>query len=131
MVIIITWFFVSIIFGAVEAKLFHEYNGIDVRFKNKFKFDIHYLFTAIRLLVAVPIFLASEYPPLIFLFMTFSFPFLHDGAYYQLRWKLSQGEVYPKGWFDESRTTSAIISLGAWWRLMLFIIALGLIPVLI
>lgn len=127
----ILWFIFSLTSGLLEALLFHTYNNYAFLFKSKYGFDIHLLFVLIRAFFAIPLIYLSEYPPLLFLFMLFSFPFLHDGMYYQMRKFLSEGRIYKKGWFDQSESTSAILSLGAWWRLMFFMLALGLIPVLL
>jgi hypothetical protein len=49
------------------------------------------------------------------------FPFLHDGMYYKTRNKINSN-TYPKGWWDTSYTTGALISFNAFERLAFAII---------
>ena len=115
----IYWIIFVLISSIIEAVLFHF---------NRFKFKYnHFVLTLIRGCVCVPLALFSEYLEIFILFCLFTFPFLHDGIYYTFR-NLMNKDVYPKRWIDKSKTTTAIISLSFFWRLILFIFGIGLIP---
>ena len=118
----ILWFLFVVISSIVEAYIFHLN-----KFKTKYK---HVILTLIRGLVCLPLAIFNgEWLPFI-LVCLFTFPFLHDGIYYTVR-HLLNSNIYPKMWVDKSYTTTAVISLSFFWRLILFIFGLGILPVVL
>lgn len=118
----IYWLVFILISSIVEAILFHNN-----KFKTKYN---HVVLTLIRGVICLPL-AYFNYEPIIFiLFCLFTFPFLHDGTYYTIR-HLLNSKMYPKMWIDKSYTTTAVISLSFFWRLILFIFGLGLLPLLV
>jgi hypothetical protein len=119
---IIFWLIFVLASSITEAVIFDAN-----KFKNKYK---HFYLTGIRAVVCLPLaFLNKEWLPFL-LFCLFSFPFLHDGIYYTTRHLLNK-KMYPKMWIDQSTDTNAIISLSFFWRLILFIFGLGILPVVL
>ncbi len=109
----IAWVYISKLFGMFEANMFHNNSKKGMEFKIKYGFDIHILFTAIRVVPALILFLSITGLVESFLFSAFmilSFPYFHDNAYYVRRKYLSEGKVYPKGKYSQSTTTSAKLS---------------------
>lgn len=118
----IIWFLFVILSSILEAYIFHKN-----KFKTKYK---HEILTTVRGLVCFQIAYFNNEPFIFVLFCLFTFPFIHDGIYYTTRHLLNKN-VYPKMFFDRSTTTTAIISLSIFWRLILFIFGLGLLPVVL
>lgn len=118
----IYWLIFVLISSVGEAFLFHNN-----KFKTKHK---HVIMEIIRILFAIPYIYMSNEPLIFGLFIGLSFPFLHDGIYYTIRHILNQ-KMYPKMWFDRSETSTAIFNLSIFWRLVLFVFSLGLLPVII
>lgn len=125
------WLLVAAANGIIEAFLFHYKKGINESFKQKMKFDIHKLFVFFRGLMLAPFIIISNEKLIFALFAVLVFSFMHDGFYYQVRNLISKGKTYPKGFLDKSTTTTAVISLSFFWRLILFLFGMGMIPVLI
>ena len=118
----IYWLIFVLLSSVLEGFIFHNN-----KFKTKYK---HVIMEVIRIAFAIP-FVIMSYEPLIFgLFISLSFPFLHDGVYYTTRHILNN-KMYPKMFFDRSTTSNAIFNLSIFWRLMLFIFSLGLLPVIL
>lgn len=117
----IYWLTFVLLSSITEAFIFHNN-----KFKTKHK---HVIMEVIRVIFAIPFVLMSNEPLIFGLFICLSFPFLHDGIYYTTRHLLNY-KMYPKMWFDRSLTSTAIFNLSIFWRLMLFIFSLGLLPVL-
>ena len=115
---LIIWCLFALYCGILEAFMFH--NKIFIK-------HIHTYFTIFRLTVAFPLAYFNDHLPVTVLFMVLVFPFLHDGVYYYTR-NILNPRIYPKKWFDYSTTSNAIVSLNIFWRLILFIFALGLVP---
>jgi len=116
----IIWILFVILSSILEALMFH---------RKIFIYNIHIYLTLIRGLVCIPLSVQNEWLPFL-IFCLFTFPFIHDGIYYTTRHLLNKN-VYPKMFFDRSTTTTAIISLSIFWRLILFIFGLGLLPVVL
>jgi hypothetical protein len=128
---LLIWAIIAIVSGSAEAVLFHKNNGASLDFKYRTGFDIHVAFTAIRAVIVLVLAMFVEHWILFILISALVFPFLHDGFYYQVRNWLSKGRVYPVGFFDQSTTTTAIFSLGIFWRIILFVFGAGMIFALI
>ena len=128
---LIIWIISSISFGVIEAILFNYIKGLNTKFKSLIGFDIHYLFVVVRLAVLIPLALYTDEWFIFTLIAIFTFPFLHDGFYYQIRKLLSKGKIYPKGFISQSTTTTAKLSFNFGWRLIFFIFGAGMIFVLI
>jgi hypothetical protein len=123
---LIIWLCAAILFGILEALLFHSNKNIN----KKIPFDIHIIFGFVRLCLFIPLLIYSEERFIFAISSIFMFPFLHDGFYYLTRNILSGGKLYPKTFFDQSTTTTAKISLGAFYRIILFLFGAGMIFVL-
>ena len=128
---LLIWVLISAALGIIEAFLFHSFKGINYKFKRKFKFDIHYFFTFVRLLLILPLCFQVNEVVIFVLISMLIFPFFHDGCYYQTRYFLSKGRIYKKGFFSKSKGTSAKISVSFFWRLIFVIFGSGMIFVLI
>lgn len=116
------WLIFVLLSSILEGFIFHKN-----KFKTKYK---HHIMEVIRIVFAIP-FVLMSYEPFIFaLFISLSFPFLHDGIYYTTRHILNN-KMYPKMWFDRSTTSNAIFNFSIFWRLILFIFSLGLLPVIL
>lgn len=126
MIHLIIWWVFTISTGVFEAILFHNTKSLNAKFKDLFKFDIHWLFVFIRAIHLTPLLFISNHWIVLGLFAVFTFPFLHDGFYYLIRKQLSGGKVYPKGWIDKSPNTTAKLSFNFGTRLVFFIFGVGL-----
>lgn len=126
---ILIWQCAAILFGIIEGILFHYNNKLTPKFKEKFVFDIHILFGFIRLCLFFPLIITVENRIIFAMITMFTFPFLHDGFYYFTR-NLLNPKIYKKSFFDDSITTTAVLSLGAFYRIILFVFGEGLIFVL-
>lgn len=82
-----------------EVLFWHELKG------EKPAYNPHDLFMWIRISFLIPIFLLTDWYNVL-CYMA-AFPFFHDGLYYTGREKLSPG-VYPKKWFAQSTTSTAL-----------------------
>lgn len=123
---LIIWLIIAATFGIIEAFLFDMFPEVTKQFHKKWKFDIHIIFGAVRFCFWLPLILLSEEWILFIITSLFTFAFIHDGFYYLFRWMLSNGKIYPKTFFDQSQTTTALISLSAFWRLVLFLFGIGM-----
>ena len=131
MIQLLIWVLISAALGIIEAFLFHSFKRINEKFKRKFKFDIHYFFTLVRMLLIFPLCLQVNEVIIFILICMLIFPFFHDGFYYQTRYFLSKGRIYKKGFFSKSKGTSAKISVSFFWRLIFAIFGFGMVFVLI
>lgn len=120
----ILWLLFAASCGLTEGFLLHGRPPI------KTKPDKHDIFTFQRTVVAIG-FAWSMYPDFqhiaIFTgYAVLTFSLLHNGAMYEARKYLSGGNLYPRGWVDESTTTDAKISMSFFNRLWLFIAGMAL-----
>ena len=127
------WAVIAIVLGVLEALLFSSIKNASKRFKEKFKFDIHLLFTAIRgVLVVLLIWIMNVEEYGMFLFVAaLIFPFLHDGFLYMTGKYLSKGKIYKNGFTHQSKTTTAILSFSFFWRVLFFVFGCGMLFTLI
>lgn len=120
--LIVTWFVFSLFEGITEARLWHhKYKLFDEGIVNTI--DSHVAFTIQRGIVLVIISLlvywffedhALLISGLFFLGNALTFSFIHNGMMYTHRNYLSkqtdQKEIYPKKWFAQSSTSSAVLT---------------------
>lgn len=102
--------FYALFEGVREAFYYNE------SVKNEKQENIHWIFFIQRGLFAVILLCASNYFILCFFLLTFSF--LHDGAYYFTRNKLNPA-IYKNGFFDDSKTSTAVLELSLLQRSLL------------
>ena len=110
---ILLWFLYSLVEGKREAQYFSLKVKATINEKKlMWGRDEHNLFTLQRgTVVAMIAFLMlacgiNILDCVIFVIcMCATFPFIHDGEYYITRGKLDG--IYPKGWFDQSTTSTA------------------------
>lgn len=108
----IAWILYMIFEGVREAGFWRQNT-----FSSKpLPFNFHGLFLFQRLLVFILLTFCFIYtnPVLINTILYCSgiiliSPFLHNGSYYQMRHYIDK-EVYPKGWFDQSTTSTAFMT---------------------
>lgn len=86
----------------------------------------HSMLILIRVCLLIPLFVLTSWD--ITLSYMFVFPFVHDGAYYSMREKLVSG-TYPKKWFDQSNTSTALLTkfFNPTVRTIFFIVGIGYI----
>lgn len=94
----IIWALYAVLEGVKEASI---YNLRDYNKKNSF--NEHIVFTIQR---AVVLILICYIDARMVFIAPFAFPFFHDGAYYTTR-NLLNNKIYPKRWFDQSKSSSA------------------------
>ena len=94
----IMWVLYATLEGSQDAFM---YNVKDIMKSNNM--NEHYIFTAGRTIVLV---LACMLDPWMILLGPLSFSFFHNGSYYFTRNWLDD-RIYPKGWFDQSFTSTA------------------------
>ena len=122
--------------GIIEAILFYE----NINSSKTYTGNLHPLFVCMRSCfwasTALVMFLINSYlfkydtesnlffvaVALVAEFMVF--PFFHDGFYYWARNYLDKS-TYPKGFFDYSTTSNAIINLTFYERLIVFLLGLA------
>jgi len=128
-ILIIIWIILSISCGIAEAFYFSKKKS----YVELMNINIHYWFTLIRSIFAAPMVLIIFFKvgfleSLIFsTIMMLIFPFFHDGSYYTTRELIKKG-TYKKTWFDQSKTTDALLSFNTFWRIVFIIIALLIYP---
>lgn len=122
----IKWMIAAILFGVVEAVMFHQCRPGQLIPKRTFWEDEHVWLTIARFFVFLEIF--SEYKNIYSLFIIFLpamlvFPFLHDGFYYVMRNKLDR-RVYPFKFTSQSNSTDATLSFDFYTRTIMFIVGI-------
>ncbi len=96
----IIWIMFACLIGKFEAFYFA------MKMNSKMFIDIneHLLFTCIRGVVLIPIFILTDWKAV--LCYVAMFPFFHDGAYYTQRERIKPN-TYHKKWFAQSTTSTA------------------------
>lgn len=107
-IVLLMWFVYSCFEGVREAYYF----SIKTKSNLYTDFDEHAMFTwhrtSVAAIAAVLFFASTQniwWTVVYIVTLALMFPFLHDGAYYVTRRKLDH--IYPKGWFDQSATSTA------------------------
>lgn len=90
----------STVSGYLEAYYWALYPNVNQRWS-------HIVLTLFRGIVLFPVLWYEGWVNTLSIILMF--PFLHDGAYYQTRKSINK-MIYPKGWFDNSITTGAVLS---------------------
>lgn len=112
-ILLTTW----IVYALLEGKrdgYYYCYRNTSNQLKGE---NIHWIYFTDRfILMSLITWVHSwEYPILntgIFaLSLILLFSFFHNGKYYRTRKKLSHGEIYPKGWWDMSISSEALLNL--------------------
>lgn len=96
-----------ILYAVVSARFEAHYYEHEINSKFTDNFNEHKLLTFARLLVVTPLSIIASWKAGICLM--FMFPFFHDGQYYTTR-NLLNRNIYKRKWFDQSRTSTAILT---------------------
>lgn len=133
MITTIVLLFICILYAALEGEREAWYYHLKVRCNQFATKDIpneHSTFTLQRLMFWIFASYLAHYlmnSPLIgavsLIFVFSSFPFFHDGTYYLERNRLDPNE-YKKGWFDNSKTSTAKLNINLIWRIVLLFIGI-------
>lgn len=107
----------STVSGYLEAYYWALYPNVNQRWS-------HVILTLFRGIVLLPVLWYEGWVNA--LCASLVFPFLHDGAYYQTR-KSFDKNTYPKGWFDNSTTTGALLSFPSSVRIVMALIGVSLL----
>lgn len=97
---LLIWIFYTILSARFEAYYYNyasKDNSKDIK-------NLHILFTTIRTLVLLPIFILTTWKITICYIMLF--PFFHDGAYYTKRHNIDN-RIYKDKWLSQSTTSTA------------------------
>lgn len=111
----LAWFASSSLSGILEGYYY------DMQPENRKHMNLHLIYVIQRafLAIALSIYVCYHsgiiYGSIFFAALLFTFSFFHNGFYYLTRHKLNP-EIYPKGFFDDSETSTAIIELGVKFR---------------
>lgn len=148
LILYITWTFFACLEGKRDASFFHS----NMKTPDPVKENIHWVFSVTRGIVWSLIILITlyEYPNQITLSdlwdlfpslpivstvfagsLTLIFSFFHNGTYYLIRNRLDSN-VYPKGFFDSSTTSTSFFEFGFKSRTIMALIAfVGIVITLI
>ena len=104
--ILILWILYAVWEGLREGRYWY-YKNLNEKNKDDIVWvtDEHNLFTIQRATVLIGFTIAASNWWMILIGMLV-FPFFHDGSYYHHRNKI-QPNIYPKGWFDHSKKSTA------------------------
>lgn len=92
------------LYAIAEGKLHAYYYAHEINSQLKESFNEHSLFVIMRLCVFVPLWDITNWKVAACLFVMQ--PFFHNGSYYHHRNLIDKS--YPKGWFDQSKTSTAL-----------------------
>ena len=126
---LIIYFFVWNFFAYLEGTRDGSFYHANMTSSNPVKENLHWLFTLTRSIVLglIGVLIYMEYSTLItiiyltYLILTFSC--IHNGFYFLTRHKLDNN-IYPKGFFDDSTSSTATININADMRLTMFVVGL-------
>lgn len=102
---LILWVVFCIFEGIREGNYWHQVN-ITSKYP---KYNIHALFLAQRILFAYSLSFNNAIL-LNLLIMALTFSFIHNGTYYTTRYFLSNKTIYKKTWFDQSKSSTAVLT---------------------
>ena len=141
MLLLIINLILNLLFSSIEGIREGIFFSANVNSSSPYKGPIHTIFTFLRmcfwLLTGLFVFVVSNYILKInfeysifhatFLLMAefLMFSMLHDGFYYIARNKLDSS-VYPKGFFDSSTSSTALMEFGFLERLIMFIVGISI-----
>jgi hypothetical protein len=113
------WIFAAMLFGIVEAAMFHQCRGRNDKPATGWE-DEHIWLTIARLFVFLEIFGVQATIVFNLIAAMLTFPFIHDGFYYVMRNNLDR-RLYPARFKAQSTTTDAKFSFEYTTRTILFI----------
>lgn len=102
---LILWIVFCIFEGIREGNYWHHVN-INSNYP---KHNIHALFLSQRILVAYGLSFNGD-ALLNLMVMALVFSFIHNGTYYTTRYFLSNRTIYKKTWFDQSKSSTAVLT---------------------
>jgi hypothetical protein len=118
------WIVYAIIEGYREA--YYYYAMVNTKVVNPK--NLHPIFALQRGLIigSVALFSPDLWNGLLMaLILSLIFPFFHDGMYYQTRNELDS-RTYPKGWWDFSMTSNAVLEIKTTGRIVMAVLGLSL-----
>ena len=133
-ILLLLLFVVSIFFFMLEAKRDASYYHNSMTSSNPVKENLHWVFFATRTIVlgligGICLYNYSALKTCIFMAsLCLVFSFVHNGVYYATRHQLDNN-VYPKGFWDDSTSSTATIELNAKTRTIMAVI--GIVGVVI
>ena len=122
-ILLISWIFYSLLNGMRDGYFYH-YRNTSIKMKGE---NIHWLYSCERVIVgALIVWLHSLYfsslnTSIFGLSLVLVFSFFHNGIYYELRKKLSDKNLYPKGFWSSSTSSEALLELNNVSRIFLAI----------
>lgn len=114
--VILCWIYYSYLEGRREAFYYDALTSSRARHPN-----LHLLFALQRMVVLVFCLSITDY--MYATGLVFIFPFFHDGVYYVERNKLNPN-IYLKGFWDDSTTSTAFFEIGIALRVLMLIFGL-------
>lgn len=122
--LLLVWILYSLFEGIREAYFWH-YKATT---KSLVKIELHPLFYMQRIIVFFILLMYIKFVWLPFILYGLSLaliqPFFHNGMYYSLRNKIDN--TYPKGWSDQSTTSTAVMTKFLTYRNRIILLVLGL-----
>lgn len=125
-ILIIFWIVYALLSGTNDGYYYH-YRNTSIQLKDE---NIHWIYFCQRFILwSCMLLLHSLYFPILStgvfsasLILIFSF--FHNGIYYETRKRLSNYNLYPKGWFSSSTSSQATIELNNISRIFLAVVGL-------
>lgn len=122
-ILLVTWIVYGLAEGFRDANYYHA-NNTSI---NSVKKDIHWIYFCQRFilgsLIAWLVYLNSSFlsTTIYSTGLILLFSFFHNGMYYVTRRKLSNKNLYPKGWWSSSTSSEALLELNNTSRIFLAI----------